>query len=122
MAVVVAGNVGTALASLPGTLAPRAVVVCEASSFQLEDTAAFAPDAAVLLNLPRTTWTATARSRPTAPPSCSVFARQDDDAVAVAAAGLALEDARRRPGAASALRRRRRTPTSERGPGSCVGR
>ena len=30
---------------------PRAVVVCEASSFQLEDTVAFAPDAAVLLNL-----------------------------------------------------------------------
>jgi UDP-N-acetylmuramoylalanine--D-glutamate ligase len=49
--VVVAGNVGTALTSLPGTLAPDAVVVCEASSFQLEDTEAFAPDAAVLLNL-----------------------------------------------------------------------
>jgi UDP-N-acetylmuramoylalanine--D-glutamate ligase len=49
--VVVAGNVGTALASLPGTLEPGAVIVCEASSFQLEDTVAFAPDAAVLLNL-----------------------------------------------------------------------
>jgi UDP-N-acetylmuramoylalanine--D-glutamate ligase len=49
--VVVAGNVGTALASLPGTLEPGAVVVCEASSFQLEDTLAFAPEAAVLLNL-----------------------------------------------------------------------
>jgi UDP-N-acetylmuramoylalanine--D-glutamate ligase len=49
--VVVAGNVGTALTSLPGTLEPGAVVVCEASSFQLEDTEAFAPDAAVLLNL-----------------------------------------------------------------------
>src|SRR5262245_49125041 len=49
--VVVAGNVGTALTSLPGSLAPEAVVVCEASSFQLEDTEAFAPDAAVLLNL-----------------------------------------------------------------------
>ncbi len=49
--VVVAGNVGTALTSLPGTLEPDAVVVCEASSFQLEDTEAFAPEAAVLLNL-----------------------------------------------------------------------
>ena len=49
--VVVAGNVGTALTSLPGTLEPGAVVVCEASSFQLEDTLAFAPDAAVLINL-----------------------------------------------------------------------
>jgi UDP-N-acetylmuramoylalanine--D-glutamate ligase len=49
--VTVAGNVGTALTSLPGSLAPDAVVVCEASSFQLEDTEAFAPEAAVLLNL-----------------------------------------------------------------------
>src|SRR4051812_11885758 len=49
--VVVAGNVGTALSSLPGTLDADAIVVCEASSFQLEDTEAFAPDAALLLNL-----------------------------------------------------------------------
>ena len=49
--VVVAGNVGTALASLPGTLEPGTVIACEASSFQLEDTLAFAPEAAVLLNL-----------------------------------------------------------------------
>jgi UDP-N-acetylmuramoylalanine--D-glutamate ligase len=49
--VVVAGNVGTAVTTLPGTLAAGAVVVCEASSFQLEDTEAFAPEAAVLLNL-----------------------------------------------------------------------
>jgi UDP-N-acetylmuramoylalanine--D-glutamate ligase len=49
--VVVAGNVGTALTSLAGTLDPRAVVVCEASSFQLEDSEELAPDAAVLLNL-----------------------------------------------------------------------
>ena len=49
--VAVAGNVGTPLASLVGTVAPEAVVVAEASSFQLEDSSAFAPDAAVLLNL-----------------------------------------------------------------------
>jgi UDP-N-acetylmuramoylalanine--D-glutamate ligase len=49
--VAVAGNVGTALSSLIGELAPGATVVCEASSFQLEDTDAFAPEAAVLLNL-----------------------------------------------------------------------
>ena len=35
--VIVAGNVGTALTSLPGTLAPGTTVVCEVSSFQLED-------------------------------------------------------------------------------------
>ena len=47
----VAGNVGTALASLVGSLEPEAVVVAETSSFQLEDTEAFAPEAAVLLNV-----------------------------------------------------------------------
>jgi UDP-N-acetylmuramoylalanine--D-glutamate ligase len=47
----VAGNVGTALTSLVGTADPAAVVVCEASSFQLEDTLEFAPEAAVLLNV-----------------------------------------------------------------------
>ena len=46
----VAGNVGTPLASLVGG-DPEAVIVCEASSFQLADSLAFAPDAAVLLNL-----------------------------------------------------------------------
>ena len=49
--VAVAGNVGTALAGLVGELAPDAVVVAETSSFQLEDTLAFAPDAAALLNV-----------------------------------------------------------------------
>jgi UDP-N-acetylmuramoylalanine--D-glutamate ligase len=49
--VAVAGNVGTALASLVDELAPDATIVCECSSFQLEDTTAFAPDAAALLNL-----------------------------------------------------------------------
>ena len=49
--VAVAGNVGTPLASLVGALAQDAVVVCECSSFQLEDTVAFAPECAVLLNV-----------------------------------------------------------------------
>jgi UDP-N-acetylmuramoylalanine--D-glutamate ligase len=51
--VAVAGNVGTALASLVGADGPgaEATIVCEASSFQLEDATAFAPEAAVLLNL-----------------------------------------------------------------------
>ena len=49
--VAVAGNVGTPLASLAGGLDPTAVVVCEVSSFQLEDSSAFAPECAVLLNL-----------------------------------------------------------------------
>ena len=49
--VAVAGNVGTPLASLAGEVDPAATVVCEASSFQLEDCSAFAPECAVLLNL-----------------------------------------------------------------------
>jgi UDP-N-acetylmuramoylalanine--D-glutamate ligase len=49
--VAVAGNVGTPLSSLAGQVEPAATVVCEASSFQLEDTAAFAPECAVFLNL-----------------------------------------------------------------------
>ncbi|HKB51539.1 MAG TPA: UDP-N-acetylmuramoyl-L-alanine--D-glutamate ligase [Solirubrobacterales bacterium] len=49
--VAVAGNVGTPLSSLAGTIDADATVVCEASSFQLEDTTGFAPECAVFLNL-----------------------------------------------------------------------
>jgi UDP-N-acetylmuramoylalanine--D-glutamate ligase len=49
--VAVAGNVGTPLASLVGAVDPDAAVVCEASSFQLEDTAYFSPECAVFINL-----------------------------------------------------------------------
>ena len=48
--VAVAGNVGTPLTSLVTTLDPEATVVCEASSFQLEDTVSFAPEVALFLN------------------------------------------------------------------------
>jgi UDP-N-acetylmuramoylalanine--D-glutamate ligase len=51
LAVEVAGNVGTAASSLVGKLPAQATIVCEASSFQLEDADLFAPEAAVLLNL-----------------------------------------------------------------------
>jgi len=49
--VVVAGNVGAALSGLINVVDERVTVVCEASSFQLEDALEFAPEAAVLLNL-----------------------------------------------------------------------
>ncbi len=49
--VAVAGNVGMPLSSLTGEVDPAATVVCEASSFQLEDSVAFAPECAVFLNL-----------------------------------------------------------------------
>jgi UDP-N-acetylmuramoylalanine--D-glutamate ligase len=49
--VAVAGNVGTPLAALVGEVDEQATVVCECSSFQLEDTEAFAPECGVFLNL-----------------------------------------------------------------------
>ena len=48
--VAVAGNVGTPLASLIGEVDSGATVICEASSFQLEDAVDFAPECALLLN------------------------------------------------------------------------
>jgi UDP-N-acetylmuramoylalanine--D-glutamate ligase len=49
--VAVAGNVGRPLSSLVGEMDADATVICEASSFQLEDSVAFAPECAVFLNL-----------------------------------------------------------------------
>jgi UDP-N-acetylmuramoylalanine--D-glutamate ligase len=48
--VAVAGNVGTPLASID-QVPPEMTIACECSSFQLEDTEAFAPECAVILNL-----------------------------------------------------------------------
>jgi len=47
----VAGNVGRALTDVAEQIEPGTSVVCELSSFQLEDVHAFACDVAVLLNL-----------------------------------------------------------------------
>jgi UDP-N-acetylmuramoylalanine--D-glutamate ligase len=47
----VAGNVGTALTEVAERIEPGASVVCELSSFQLEDVQTLACDVAVLLNL-----------------------------------------------------------------------
>jgi UDP-N-acetylmuramoylalanine--D-glutamate ligase len=49
--VAVAGNVGTPLASLVGEVPAAATIICEASSFQLEDSEWFAPECGVLLNV-----------------------------------------------------------------------
>ena len=49
--VAVAGNVGRPFSGLDGELDEDAWVVCELSSFQLEDVQRFRPDVAVLLNL-----------------------------------------------------------------------
>jgi UDP-N-acetylmuramoylalanine--D-glutamate ligase len=51
MDVAVAGNVGRPLTGLDGALGEGAWIVCELSSFQLEDVDAFRPHIAVLLNV-----------------------------------------------------------------------
>ena len=89
----VAGNVGRAAAELVGAgLDPAATVVCEASSFQLEDTLAFAPEAAVLLNLTpdhldrHGTFDAYTRAK------LEAFVRQGNDDVAVLPCDVAVGD------------------------------
>ena len=47
----VAGNIGRALTSLVGHVSPDVWIVCELSSFQLEDVTTLAPRVAVLTNL-----------------------------------------------------------------------
>jgi UDP-N-acetylmuramoylalanine--D-glutamate ligase len=89
--VAVAGNVGTALTTLAGTLDPAAVVVCEASSFQLEDTVAFAPDAAVLLNLAPDHLDRHGTFAAYRDAKLRVFAHQDPKAISVVPAGFEVE-------------------------------
>jgi UDP-N-acetylmuramoylalanine--D-glutamate ligase len=90
--VAVAGNVGTALSGLAGSLAPDATVVCEASSFQLEDTLEFAPEGAVLLNATPDHLDRHGTFEDYLAAKLQVFARQGNDDVAVAPEDLRVED------------------------------
>jgi UDP-N-acetylmuramoylalanine--D-glutamate ligase len=81
--VAVAGNVGTPLASLAGEVEPDATVVCEASSFQLEDSVAFAPECAVFLNLAPDHLDRHADLESYLAAKLRVFANQGNDDVAV---------------------------------------
>jgi UDP-N-acetylmuramoylalanine--D-glutamate ligase len=90
--VAVAGNVGTAATSLVGRLAPDTTVVCEASSFQLEDTDAFSPEAAVLLNLFADHLDRHGSFEDYVAAKLRIFANQGNDDVAVAPAELGIED------------------------------
>jgi UDP-N-acetylmuramoylalanine--D-glutamate ligase len=92
----VVGNVGTAYASLAGGDLGGAVVVCEASSFQLEDTLAFAPEAAVLLNLEPDHLDRHGTFDAYRAAKLEIFARQGPDDVAVAPPGLEIPGAARR--------------------------
>jgi UDP-N-acetylmuramoylalanine--D-glutamate ligase len=103
--VAVAGNVGTALSSLAGTVDPAAVVVCEASSFQLEDTIAFAPDAAVLLNLTPDHLDRHGTFAAYRDAKLRIFANQEPEALAVVPAGFDHGGAARRVEFASPMGR-----------------
>src|SRR3954463_2221479 len=92
VAAAVAGNVGTPLTSLVGVLDPAAVVVCELSSFQLEDTVEFAPEGAVLLNVAPDHLDRHGTFDAYVTAKLQIFARQGNDDVAVAPVGLGVED------------------------------
>ena len=94
--VAVAGNVGTPLASLVGTLGPDTTVVCEVSSFQAEDSIEFAPDTALLLNLSEDHLDRHGSFEAYRNAKLRVFARQRPEQVAVAPPGLELPGEARR--------------------------
>jgi UDP-N-acetylmuramoylalanine--D-glutamate ligase len=100
--VAVAGNVGAAVSGLVGA-GPAAsgragdgpagkvderTIVCEVSSFQLEDTKAFAPEAAVLLNLTPDHLDRHGTFAAYRDAKLEIFARQGNDDIAVAPLGL----------------------------------
>jgi UDP-N-acetylmuramoylalanine--D-glutamate ligase len=86
----VAGNIGRPLTSLVGTIEERAWVVCELSSFQLEDVDTLRPRVAVLTNLEADhldrhgTFDAYARAK------LRAFERQQDDDVAIVPRGFGV--------------------------------
>jgi UDP-N-acetylmuramoylalanine--D-glutamate ligase len=90
--VAIAGNVGTAVSSLVGALAPEATVVCESSSFQLEDTLSFAPESALLLNLAPDHLDRHGSYDTYVAAKLRVFANQGNDDVAIAPDDLGIED------------------------------
>jgi UDP-N-acetylmuramoylalanine--D-glutamate ligase len=90
--VAVAGNVGTALSSLIGTVPTTATIVCEASSFQLEDTVAFAPEVAVLLNLEPDHLDRHGTFADYVAAKLRIFVNQGNDDIAVAPVDLEVED------------------------------
>jgi UDP-N-acetylmuramoylalanine--D-glutamate ligase len=94
--VAVAGNVGTPLASLVGTLGPDATVVCEVSSFQAEDSIEFAPDTALLLNLSEDHLDRHGTFEAYRNAKLRMFARQRPEQVAVAPPGFELPGEARR--------------------------
>jgi UDP-N-acetylmuramoylalanine--D-glutamate ligase len=95
-AVAVAGNVGTPLSSLVEAVDERAVIVCEVSSFQAEDSEAFAPETALLLNLAEDHLDRHGTFDAYRDAKLRLFANQTGEHVAVAPPGLELPGSARR--------------------------
>jgi len=98
LAVAVAGNVGTPLASLVGNLEAEATVVCEVSSFQAEDSVELAPDTALLLNVSEDHLDRHGTLEAYRHAKLSLFARQHAGQLAVAPTGFELPGRARRIG------------------------
>jgi UDP-N-acetylmuramoylalanine--D-glutamate ligase len=81
-----AGNVGTALSSLVKD--PPPLVICEVSSFQLEDTSLFAPDVAVLINLGEDHLDRHGSVEAYQAAKMRIFANQGEDDIAVLPLGM----------------------------------
>ena len=90
--VAVAGNVGAAVSGLVGKIDDRTTVVCEVSSFQLEDTLAFAPEAAVLLNITPDHLDRHGTIEAYLAAKLEIFARQGNEDIAVAPSGSGVGD------------------------------
>jgi UDP-N-acetylmuramoylalanine--D-glutamate ligase len=91
----VAGNVGRPASSLVGAVSPGATVVCEASSFQLEDTREFAPEVAVLLNVSQDHLDRHQTMAAYLAAKLEIFARQDSEDIAVVPTDLCTGVAKR---------------------------
>jgi len=122
----VAGNIGTALSTLVGTLDPEAVVICECSSFQLADSVAFSPECALLLNIDadHLDWHGSVDAYREA--KQRIFANQGPDDVAIVPAGYGGELRARRieyePAAPGELRLRGRHNLENAGAARAVAR
>jgi UDP-N-acetylmuramoylalanine--D-glutamate ligase len=94
--VALAGNVGTPLSSLVGEVEDDATIVCEVSSFQAEDSEAFAPDTALLLNIEEDHLDRHGTFEAYREAKLRLFANQTPDQVAVVPPGLDVPGAGRR--------------------------
>ncbi len=94
--VALAGNVGTPLAALVGEVDESTTIVCEVSSFQAEDSEAFAPDTAVLLNVTEDHLDRHGTFEAYRDAKLRVFANQTPEQVAVVPPGVEVPGSARR--------------------------